>query len=483
MADEYYYSGSEFYDEADSGAGATFTDVSDLPGPFAGYACKRARHFGQWWMLTGVAADCPHPAQAQERLRQQYARMVTLNHPGITRAVAMVQTPFFKDECIVEEYVDGVPLDEFMQSGPDEALRRKLLDQIVDALQYSHHKGICHGNLSPAAVMVTHQDHISKLVAYSDQGDKLADIKAMGDIIDTLKLNSFKSIAAACRNGKFKSIDEVEKALAGRTGKKWLPFVAFALTLTAVAAGAFWTGHRVSMQRDSRQADSMPLPGIYFSDTTTFTTLTDNGYLVSSVTGAYTYMDDNEPGDIPEDVAIDLGLSVLWAPFNVGCADCNLVKLGNDYTWCDTLGVGAFLPLDDIWPPGRAMIDISATRWDTARRIWKSGWRTPTHDEWEELRGKCKWSLIKQRGIPMGYKVHGPSGEEIFLPMAGYRLRFRGYDRGLVGHYWSSTPVMGVDRQAYALRIDSTSIDISDTVPLTHCLSIRPVLDKKKSPL
>ena len=480
MADEYYYSGSGFYDEADTGDNATFTDVSDLSCPFADYAMRRARHFGQWWMLTGVAADCPHPAQAQERLRQQYARMVTLNHPSITRAVAMVPTQFFKDECIVEEYVDGVPLDEFMQSGPDVTLRRKLLEQIVDALQYSHRKGICHGNLSPAAVMVTHQDHIAKLVAYGDQSDKQGDIKAMGDIIDTLKLNSFKSIAASCRNGKFKTIDEVGKALAGRKNKKWLPLVAFALTLTAVAAVAFWTAHRASMQRDSRQADSLPLPGIYFSDTTSFTTITDKGYFVSSVTGAYTQIDDNEPGDIPEDVAIDMGLSVLWAPFNVGCADGNLNQLGKGYTWCDTLGVGAFLPLDDYWPQDRAMIDISATKWDTAHRIWKSGWRTPTNDEWEELLWKCKWTLIKQRGIPMGYKVHGPSGEEIFLPMAGYRLRFRRHETGLVGYYWSSTPVMGVDRQAYALRIDSMSIICNDTVPLTHCLSIRPVLDKKK---
>jgi len=482
MQDEYYYSGSGFYEESDaSNLNASFTDVSDVPCSLDGYSSKRARRYGQWWTLTGVAPDCQHPADAQRRLRQLYAQVVTLNHPNITRAVAMVQTPLFADECVIEEYIDGMTLGEFMQSRPDKATCHRLLEQIVDALQYSHHKGVIHGNLSPASVIVTHQDNIAKLVAYSCEGDPKDDIAALGDIIDTLGLHALKSVADDCKGGRIASIDEIRKSITGGKSQKWLKMASFALILTMFVAGAFWTGHKVAMHRDSQQADSLPLPGIYFSDTVTLRAVPDNNPLVSSVTGAIIYQNLNvHPGDIDEDLAVDLGLSVLWAPFNMGCADANINHVGNLYTWCDTVGLGGYLSIDEIWSKNRPMTDIAGSKLDASRRIWNGGWRMPTHEEWRELLDKCKWSLIKQRGIPMGYKVHGPSGAEIFFPMAGYKLRFRNYDTGLVGHYWSSTPVQEGDRQAYATRMDSIAISIDDTVTLNHNFSIRPVLDKKK---
>jgi len=64
--------------------------------------------------------------------------------------------------------------------------------------------------------------------------------------------------------------------------------------------------------------------------------------------------------------------------------------------------------------------------------------------------------------------------------MAGYQLRFRGYEKGIVGYYWSATPVEHSDRKAYAIRLDTTSINKNDTLPFNYSLSIRPVLDKNK---
>lgn len=479
--DEYYYSGSGFYEESDaSNVNASFTDVSDVPCPLVGCAARRARRYGQWWTVTGIAPDCSNPVEAQRQLRELYAQVVTLNHPNITHAVAMVQTPLFDAEAVIEEYIDGESLADFMQSQPDEMLCRRLLGQIIDALQYSHHKAVVHGNLSPHTVMVTHQDHVAKLVAYRCKGSQADDLSALGDLIDMLAPHTLKSVAEGCRNGRIASIDGARKAIQDHKSRRWLPIAAFALILALVTVGAFWTGHYTAMQRDGRQADSLPLPGIYYSDTVTLRAAPDNNPIVSSVTGAIIYQNLHEhPGDIDEGLAVDLGLSVLWAPFNIGCADANINNVGNLYTWCDTVGLGGYLSIDDIWPAHRVMTDITGSKSDAARRIWKGGWRMPTHEEWDELLVKCKWSLIKQRGIPMGYKVHGPTGAEIFLPMAGYRLRFRGYDMGLVGHYWSSTPVPGGDRQAYAARMDSIAISIDDTVTLNHSCSIRPVLDKK----
>lgn len=486
MQNEYYYSGSGFYEESDASVNAAFTDMSDLPCALPDCVSKKARRYGQWWSLMGVAPDCQQPEEAQKRLRQQYAQVVTLNHPNITRMVAMVQTPFMTDECIIEEYIDGMTLDEFLQSDPDEGLRRKLLEQIIDALQYCHRKGVTHGNLSPKAVIVTHQDYVAKLVAFGCKGSASDDVHALGEIIDSLRLDAFKNIVERCRNGAITDMETVRKAINRPKSHSWKFGLLFALLLATVVALAFWTGHHTSMVHDKNLADSLPLPGIYYSDTVHLSALNENDEFYafySTITGAdlyYINVEKKPPGNIPEEVAVDLGLSVLWAPFNLGSGDANVNHLGGFFMWCDTLGIGRFAPVDKYWPQNRPMTDIAGTVYDGVRRVWGGGWRTPTIQEWTELVLKCKWTLMLERGIPPGYKVHGPNGAEIFLPLAGYRLRYRDHDIGVMGHYWSSTPVEGVDRQAHALRLDTTIIDLDDVVSLDHGLSIRPVLDKEK---
>ena len=486
--DEYYYSGSDFYADDESPINSAFTDAREQPCRLADCVCLSARHYGQWWTLTGVAPDCAYPAEAAQRLRQRYSQVVTLNHPNVTRAVAMVQTPLFADECVVEEYIDGLSLHDFMVTEPDARLRRKLLEQIVDALLYCHRKGVVHGNLSAHTVMVTHQDHVAKLVALACEGGPQDDIRALGDVIAALRLREFKSLAKRCRAGRVTSMDNVLKAMNRPKPLKWLPMgLLLAALLAGIVAASFWAGHRTSLAIDSRRADSLPLPNIYFSDTVGLSALNDQGekgVTRATLTGALIYGLDRTspvPGNIPEEAAVDLGLSVLWAPFHLGCADADINNLGGQFTWCDTLGAGEFVPMDKYWPPGRPMIDIAGTGHDRARRIWGGRWRMPTLADWQELELKCKWILVLQRGIPPGYNVHGPSGAEIFLPLAGYGFHYRSHDVGLVGHYWSSTPMAGADRQAHALRIDTATVDIGGARSLEHSLSIRPVIDKTKA--
>ena len=233
--DEYYYSGSDFYASEDARIDAAFTDVREQPCQLAGCASVCARRFGSWWTLTGVATAGAQHVEAQQKLRRCFSQIVTLNHPNITRAVAMIQTSLMPDECIIEEYVDGLTLDKWMRTAPDEPLRRKVLEQTVDALQYCHHKGVVHGNLSPQSVMVTHQERVAKLVAFGCEGQPEDDLRALGDIIELLQLPGLKHVVEGCRDGKITSIDDVAHALRHRESGKWLPRTLVVLALLAVA--------------------------------------------------------------------------------------------------------------------------------------------------------------------------------------------------------------------------------------------------------
>lgn len=86
---------------------------------------------------------------------------------------------------------------------------------------------------------------------------------------------------------------------------------------------------------------------------------------------------------IPEkELAIDLGLSVKWAPYNVGASEPK--DFGNYYAWGEIEPKNSYsvenYTLDYFWAP-----DVFGTKYDVAHVKWGSNWRIPTIDEAIEL--------------------------------------------------------------------------------------------------
>lgn len=82
--------------------------------------------------------------------------------------------------------------------------------------------------------------------------------------------------------------------------------------------------------------------------------------------------------------------------------------------------------------------------------VSKFGNKLPTRSQLEELKYKCTW-----RWNGSGYKVTGPNGESIVLPV-GNSIRM---DVGFTGFYWSSSP--GGSEEAWVLYFDSAMIAIT----------------------
>ncbi len=157
--------------------------------------------------------------------------------------------------------------------------------------------------------------------------------------------------------------------------------------------------------------------------------------------------------------AIDLGLSVKWANYNIGASEA--VAWGGLYGWADSSGLRKVFiddyPIEVQWSTvdGREitsvkwnspyfggkkpLANISGTDYDIARYMWNSDWRLPTLAEWQELIDRCQWTvaanLPNARGMVM--RVTGPNGNSILLPMTGYDTTGTP-ERGNVGHYWTS---------------------------------------------
>ena len=146
----------------------------------------------------------------------------------------------------------------------------------------------------------------------------------------------------------------------------------------------------------------------------------------------------SEPMPIPKN-CIDLGLpsGLLWAKSNMGTTDPK--EIGDYYAWGETSTkkkyystnykhyTGSDLDLKKYNEKDRkTVLELED---DAANANLGVGYRIPTQEDWQELLDNCKWEavtttlpieldLAQRKGIAR-WKVTGPNGKSIVLPMTG----------------------------------------------------------------
>ena len=187
--------------------------------------------------------------------------------------------------------------------------------------------------------------------------------------------------------------------------------------------------------------------------------------------------------------AVDLGLSIKWAPCNVGANSPE--DFGNYYAWgeiapkaeyswktlrfCGDAGGNSFSKYNTKERYGAVdnLVQLELAD-DAARANLRGKWRMPTMEEWKELREKCEWEWTEVNGVK-GYKVTGPSGKSIFLPCAGLMSNTSVVREGVQGCYWSSSLYPDSPYSALEVYFNSSSIYTDEESYRSYGLSIRAV--------
>ncbi|MCQ2142686.1 MAG: hypothetical protein MJY56_01315 [Bacteroidales bacterium] len=171
--------------------------------------------------------------------------------------------------------------------------------------------------------------------------------------------------------------------------------------------------------------------------------------------------------------AVDLGLSVKWASYNIGAISeynagayfawgetTEKEKYGwsgsKDYMWgvydfeaSPLFGMTKYTPA-----AGGDGLDTLQPDDDPATKVWGTKWRTPTSKEIDELldKSKCQWTWDDSR---KGYIIEGlRTGNTIFLPAAGQHNGSDFENDGVMGFYWSSSVDESRPSNAIHLRFD-----------------------------
>ena len=468
-------SSSSFYEFGETSIDKQFSDLVDLPSPHEHFIIKRANIFGQWWVLKGVNPKCGDTALATQLLKREYERCSVLWHPSIVRMIAMREVDRMQGLCIIEEWVDGITLNEFLATKPATEERTKIASQLVDAVSYYTDKGVVHGNLNPHNVLITRNGNNLKITDFYPENENNSpqdDIKSLGVLLQSLSLpRKYKSFVKQCLARKWKNGSELkhgyEQCLHGKN-KMW-SVAAIIVALAALATAAFMGGYNKKID------DTTAIPTGYRvapqgdNDKEFFSTISNTSFF-------YVHPGILNPYRIADDEAVDLGLSVKWARSNLGAPTSAINNTGGYYMWSDT--VGEQMPDYFIQQPPLPDIAGNAS-YDIARAKLGGRWKMPTAAQMEELINKCNWQWITPPHSPQGYLVTGPNGNSIFLPCGGCSDKgIRMQDLGEEGYYWTSTAAHASNPIAYSLKFSENNINIDNTTGLYVRMNIRPVMDK-----
>ena len=170
------------------------------------------------------------------------------------------------------------------------------------------------------------------------------------------------------------------------------------------------------------------------------------GTAVSVTTKTADGKDPWEPTAPDGSGAVDLGLSVKWAAYNVGATAPE--EYGNYYAWGEVETKEDYKEgnykftyrdsygfLEYTLPDG--LNNISGTKYDVATKILGNGWRMPTKLELIELIDNSTFVWTSYNSVD-GMRIIGPNGNCIFLPSAGRRNELGGQNKGSAGYYWVS---------------------------------------------
>ncbi|TAG05835.1 MAG: serine/threonine protein kinase [Cytophagia bacterium] len=94
--------------------------------------------------------------QIRERFKNEAATLANIKHHNIVGLYDYLETT--KGLFLIMEYVQGKPLDEFIQqvSGPiSEDVAIHLMSQILDGFDYAHKQGIVHRDIKPSNLLIT----------------------------------------------------------------------------------------------------------------------------------------------------------------------------------------------------------------------------------------------------------------------------------------------------------------------------------------
>lgn len=119
------------------------------------------------------------------QLRKEFEIGYMLEHPNIARYYSFEEIKG-KGFCIIREWIDGLPLDKYMEKGKtSETKIPNILIELCEGLNYLHRHQIVHGDLKPSNILITNEGDHLKLIDFGfSDSPEYVNMKLTGGTVD-----------------------------------------------------------------------------------------------------------------------------------------------------------------------------------------------------------------------------------------------------------------------------------------------------------
>lgn len=222
----------------------------------------RAQMGGKWVILKAAKPTEGEQTRNQLLLEREFEIMHRLDSIYVVQTISMVDDPQL-GRSILMEYVHGRPLDKFVAGNPTSTERRRVADELMEALIFLHERQVVHGDLKPSNILITDSGNHVRLIdfGFSDNEAFIAknigtspsisspeqlptdvlkperDIYALGKMLALLFPHSLKPVIRRCLasdRSRYISVRQVRAALHRYWRIRWLmPWI---LAITTIIA-------------------------------------------------------------------------------------------------------------------------------------------------------------------------------------------------------------------------------------------------------
>jgi tRNA A-37 threonylcarbamoyl transferase component Bud32 len=186
---------------------------------------------------------------------------IQLVHPNIVATYALEDIDGV-GHCIVQEWIDGVTLGEWLSTNPTNAARERVVTQLLEAIDYLHSLQLVHHDLKSDNILVTRNGSNVKLIDFGLSAidatlspipnDPKRDIQNVGQLIEIIVPNKYGRIVRKCKKGDISTINAIQIAIEKHKHIVRIVPIAFTTTLFIVAALLFyssWNTKRIEQER------------------------------------------------------------------------------------------------------------------------------------------------------------------------------------------------------------------------------------------